>query len=866
MRSYGRYATRNPCRTAVRVIPVVLLLLGVAACRGLILQHVQPLEIPGFNTILVSDTVWKKGNSPCRIMENIFILPEVTLTIEPGVQVLLAPGVQIRSQGRIIAEGTAAEPIRIGPLGREPWDHFDCFGGWLLEDGSLPVNLFRHCIIEGGRGITIRAAAVHIEDCILRNHVSSAVRIEYGTGKIIANRISDNSTVQDTAAGNGAGIMVYTDKSFLIADNHVYGNQSSGGRDGGGGIFAFAYDTGTVAVRRNLIEKNRSDRYGGGLVAYACRVEDNRVFDNQADHSGGGIYAVRSTLKNNQVQKNRADCGGGVYAEKGILQGNTVADNQAAPGKGSGLFYFGEGCIENNTFLGNTPPHSQTGETIAVSGNPLLTRNNIIAPGGYAVRVQTHSLATDLNAMGNYWGTADPAIIDALIFDWLKDSNVGLVDRRAPAMAWITEAPPALPGGGAQVDRVLPPPSPEVLSGAIVADQVIGSVPGRPLTVSGNLFIAENATVRILPGAVLHLAPGSIIRTRGVLQAEGEASRPILFTGSSEQPWGHLLFERKSLADAASSDPAGENRPADQSGILRHCIIEHGRGIVMEETGPRIQQCLIRDNLGSGITIRNAAVTIHQNRIMRNRSPSNGGGIYAYGSRPIRIQENAIEDNQAEEDGAGIFAYGYHSNTAVNILNNRIENNRGGGDGGGVWASRAGVMENRIENNQCRGNGGGIFSTFALVENNDIFSNRAEQGGGVFAEANSSLNRNRISDNRISGKHGGAAYLNFWGVSIKNENFTRNRVVANQSAIHDGVGGIYLNGAMVFEYNDIYGNSGFQLFNANPAGQPAFEALQCFWGGPGGVDIEELIFDGVDDPSLATVRYQPCRTEPVEQP
>ncbi len=859
-----RIADKNRRRNAAWALVVILMLFGGAACRSLVLQHVQPLEIIGFQTVLVEDTVWEKAGSPYRILENIFILPEVTLTIEPGVEVLLAPDVQIKSQGRIIADGTSAEPIRIGPLQQDPWNLIDCFGGWFLADGSLPVNLFRHCIIEGGRGITIRAAGVHMEDCILRNNVSSTVRIEYGTGKIIANRICDNTTIQDTAAGNGAGIMVYTDKSVLIADNHVYNNLSSGGRDGGGGIYAFAYDSGAIAVLRNRIENNRSDRHGGGLVAYACRVEDNLVFDNRAEQNGGGIYAIRSMVKNNQVRNNHADCGGGIYAENAVVRGNAVTKNQAEPEKGSGLFYFGEGCIEANTFTANESPDSGWGETLVVSGNPTLTRNNIIAATGYALRVQTHKLATDLNATGNYWGNTDPAVIDALIYDWLKDSQIGLVDRRNPAETWIPGTPTPPPGASAVVTRIVPTPRRDHLSGAIVSDTVLGFEPGIPITISGNLLIAESATLTILPGTVLRLAPGATIRTRGVLLAEGEPEQPIRFTGARENAWGQLLFEHCSVAEAPLP-VLEEDQPADQSGLLRFCIIEHGNGIVMEETGPRVDNCIIRDNLGSGITVRNAAVSIAHNRIVENKSPTNGGGIYAYGSRLIRIIDNEIAGNRAIEDGGGIFAYGYHSNTAVNILENRIENNHCGGDGAGVWASRAGVIANRINGNDSRGNGGGVFATFALVEKNGIEANRAEQGGGVFAEANSSLSHNRISGNQIAGKYGGAAYLNFWGVSIKNEKFTHNRVVSNQSTTEAGVGGIYLNGAMVFEYNDVYDNKGFQLHNGNPADQPTFDALQCYWGGRGTTDIDALIFDGKDDPSLAMVRYRPCRTAPMEE-
>ncbi len=855
----------KPKWTLLSAFLALALVLSGTACRQLLLQHIKPLEILGFKTVLMADTVWSKADSPHQVLENVFILPEVTLCIEPGAEVLLAPGVQIKSQGRIIAVGTEAAPIRIGPLQDAPWDRIECFGGWFLEDGSLPVNEFRHCRIQGGRGITIRSAAVHMQDCIMHDNLSTALRIEFGAGKVVSNRIHDNSTRQETASGNGAGIMVYTDKSVLIEDNQIYGNQSWGGRDGGGGIYAFAYDTGQIAVKGNRVEKNRSDRHGGGLVVYACRVEDNEIADNQAADNGGGIYAIRSVLKNNRIRQNRAACGGGIFADNARIQGNAVTCNQAAPEKGSGLFYFGEGRIEANSFVRNAPATGAGGETIIVSGNPTLARNNIIAESGYALRVHTHQLAVDLNAQGNYWGSIEPAVIDSLIYDWLKDSSVGLTDRQAPAPAWISGTPPPPQDAAATVTRLLPEPQAGSLSGAVLSSQVIGSSTAAIVNINGNLLIAEGADLKILPGTTINLSPGATIRTRGRLLAEGEPSRPIRFTTSAESPWGQLLFEKKSLAGLAkAAEEEQEESPADQSGVLRHCLVEKGLGIVMEETGPRIENCRIQNNLGSGITIRNAGVTIAGNTIVKNQSPGNGGGIYAYGSRPIHIRNNAIADNRAAEDGGGVFAYGYRSNTAVNLAGNLIENNHCGNDGGGLWASRAGVLSNRIQHNQARGNGGGVFATFALVEKNEIDYNQAEQGGGVFAEANSSLTGNRISGNNIKGKYGGAVYLNFWGVSIKNETFSHNQVSANHSQDQTGVGGIYLNGVMIFDYNDIYDNSGFQLQNGNPAGQPALEAVQCYWGDQGQADKDALIFDGKDDPALAMVRYQPCRTQPLE--
>ena len=325
----------------------------------------------------------------------------------------------------------------------------------------------------------------------------------------------------------------------------------------------------------------------------------------------------------------------------------------------------------------------------------------------------------------------------------------------------------------------------------------------------------------------MEIAPDANFRVRGTWVARGEKGRPIVFTGDPESPWGHLFFEGEEEREAG---PTGQDETGGEKAILQHCVIEHGRGVLVEEAGSLLTGCIIRKNHASGISIRNASARIENNRIVDNRSPSNGGGIYAYGSKLIYILDNEILNNEAGEDGGGVFGYGYRSNTAVNLSGNRIEGNRAGGDGGGVWLSRSAMVKNRILSNQAEGKGGGMFVTFALIEDNEVAGNSAGVAGGVFAETNSSLEGNRITDNRSRGDYGGGVYMNFWGMSIKNEVFRGNLVTRNKAATPTDNGGIYLNGSMIFEYNQIFKNEGSQLYNANPADRAPLTAPNCYWG------------------------------------
>jgi len=1027
------------------------LALLVAACTPLT-RAFHPVEQLGYRVVF-RDTKWKAG-APHEVDRPLMVLPGVTLTLEPGAEVILGPGSSIFCQGRILAMGEPDRPVRFHGLPGQPWGKIDFFGTDYPQD-SRGGNLLRHCTIEGGQGVVARASVLTVEHCVFRHNVSTPVRMEFSSGRIAKNQIYRNSTELDAAGGNGGGIVAYTDKEVCIEENSIHDNVSSGGSDGGGGIYAYAYDRGTVLVRANRVFRNTSDRHGGGVVAYGCEVRQNWIFENRAEGSGGGLYAVSARVEGNRIERNAAARGGGVLAENSILERNAIVGNTSDPGQGGGLYCFGESRVHGNTFVENGSHAPQPGESVVVSGNTVLTGNNLLASRGLALRVRTHALSKDLDASDNFWGTRDEKKILDRIHDWFEDSELGIVNWKGFRSEWVAEAPlpppigllvraegdrivlwwdypsgarprgfrlawsasrefeqetsldlpaesrraviprpgPAklfgrlcaiesaaggdfegacsepfeMPSSGPSLDepglkalQVLPqapkscdssskpglslvvsgpaPPSggkwakarwmvredpgefalpvfdsgpvpaseefrlPEgslpagqgyawraafqddqgnwtdwsqpllfctparatgTLAGPLEGDVVLGGKGKEVLRVLGNVLVPSTASVKLLPGTTLSLSPGCTLRIRGRLVARGTRTEPVRFTGDPEHPWGRLFFEQANSGAAAPDQGSRQDNPA---GTLAGCIVEHGHGIVIEGAGPDITDCVIRNNASSGISVQDAAVTIRGCRIVENRSSSNGGGIYAYGSKPVLILNNEIRGNHAAEDGGGVFAYGYRSTTAVHMEGNRIEENRAGGDGAGVWASRSSLVGNRILANEALGSGGGVYATFALVEGNEIRGNRALQGGGVYGETNSSLTGNRIVENVAFGGPGGGAFLNFWGVSIENEEFSKNLVRRNRAEGTPRIGGIYLNGSMIFEGNQIFQNEGIQLYNANPAEHGPLEAKNCYWGAPKAAEILAGIHDGRKDSALAQVEFEPFARSPSEAP
>jgi hypothetical protein len=486
-------------------------------------------------------------------------------------------------------------------------------------------------------------------------------------------------------------------------------------------------------------------------------------------------------------------------------------------------------------------------------GNATLRHNNIVPSQGYALYFQSHTLSPDLDARENYWGTGNPKIIESAIYDWLEDSRVGLVDWKMFTTAPITEAYPFPPNVSPVYSPVLEQAESSRVRGIIEEDTAWGGTEKSSYTVVGNLLVREGKTLTIASNTSLTMKKDVSIRIRGKLSAKGEASKPVTFTGNPDEPWNQIVFESRSL------DKDRRSISDEEKSLMAYCIIEYGHGVSMDGKGADLTNCIIRNNTGSGVRIKEAYAVVRGCSILNNTSDSDGGGIYAYGSLPVLIHDNEIKFNRAK-DGGGIFAYGYQSNVAVEMRHNLIEGNRSQGDGGGIWASRSAVVGNTITGNRTENKGGGLYASFALVNDNRIMQNSASEGGGIFGESNSTFVANRITKNISLSGTGGGVYLNYWGLSKHNKLFSNNHIEANKTPDAKGTGGICLNGEMDFSRNAIFNNTGLQLNNQTASSAGPIKAVECFWGTTDRIKLEAMIHDGKDDADLSRVEIEPFST------
>jgi hypothetical protein len=410
-------------------------------------SHVQGATNVSQN--ITTNTVWSAKKSPYKVTADIKLQQGATLKIEPGVVVEFYPEKSLEVNGKLQAIGTAAAPILFTAASNRPWDvisftDFSDDATYSPSGAYADGCILSHCVIEKGGGLFIRFGAPLITRCEVRNNVSSGIRVEFGAPKIIANRIYENSTEPDPASGNGAGIIAYTDKHVLISDNIIYNNISDGGRDGGGGIYAYTADNGKIEIINNVIFGNTSSRFGGGIYAYKTLLKQNTLFNNRSELRGGGIYGVECEIVNNLVQANESQRGGGIFAENSEIKSNSIIRNHATGSEGGAIHYFGSGSVEGNCISGNSASGETACGAIYVSGNPVIRDNDILGNNGYALYIANVADAPDVVASDNYWGTMSERAILDLTYDWMDNDLSGLAIYK-PYLKSFAKDTPALP-------------------------------------------------------------------------------------------------------------------------------------------------------------------------------------------------------------------------------------------------------------------------------------------------------------------------------------------------------------------------------------------------------------------------------------
>jgi parallel beta-helix repeat protein len=346
---------------------------------------------------ITSSTTWRAADGPYIVAAEVELLNRATLTIEPGVEVRFEPNMSLAiNEGRLIARGTAAEPIRFTRNGADPWNGLH-FGGGAID-------------------ATFDAGGAYTGGCILQYATVDGAQVA-GITTYDASPYLSHVTVHDTL---GRGLSLTYADGIHVEDCTIRDNKSLSFWDPCGGVYV------RVAVgalfRGNTITGNYSYEDGGGMYLRACNgalFADNIITGNYAESAGDGIYAYSNTdlvLSGNTISGN---IGSGLYAEKFDnlqLVGNTFADNSGyaihVVYDSAGVRLSGGNRLLNNGSNGFSIGSGVTGIVLSADpDDPTWIYGNSPADG-----IQLHNgYAAPANAEYVWWNTTDPSVIRAAI-------------------------------------------------------------------------------------------------------------------------------------------------------------------------------------------------------------------------------------------------------------------------------------------------------------------------------------------------------------------------------------------------------------------------------------------------------------------
>ena len=415
------------------------------------------------------------------------------------------------------------------------------------------------------------------------------------------------------------------------------------------------------------------------------------------------------------------------------------------------------------------------------------------------------------------------------------------------------------------------------VSGFIFTD-TIWTLAGSPYIVVDNVFIDSSATLTVEPGVTVKFNNAKALQIDGTLIARGTSSNKVTFTSNQATPaagdWHYILFTDSSV------DATFDGNDEYVSGsILEYCRVEFGGATVpsgnppnsgtirIEASSPFVNHCLIENNDTSGIHIINGAAPRISCNTINSNSARNGGGIFAISNGVVRITNNTIKNNYATirgvsgwgPGGGGIFARGVSI-----IIDKNIVRNNSSTYGGGIYVENSNVTNNIIFNNSVGyGEGAGIYVDDGSTQaNGNIIVNNSSTSGsaGIYARSGATVTNNSIIGNAIS-EPSKIVFVDAAGALLYGVNFNYNTVLNNVVPGSIDAGGVSINSSTLpVNYNNIYNNSGVDLYNNNRQGSPNLNAENNWWGTTVESEILAKIYDWFDDATLGIVDYSPYET------
>lgn len=346
------------------LIPVILV---VSIIRPVFCVH-PAKGIVWIGGHISSDTIWEPLNT-YRLINNTYIDPGVTLTIEPGVEVQFADGFSLIVEGSLNSTGTDSNPIvftssRVAEDPPDPsagsWNTI-AFKGNRSEHFSIKYSIVEYAI----DGLTIQSIdAAIIENNVIVNCSGNGITLKGNSNvTIAANTIMSNMNGISTGywkedVSGHSGINASDNVITLNQEFGVFLDSYGGSRPSDPdpfGTSSYLYD---VAVLSNNISYNGKDAIVIQSQGLTAEIRHINVSNNTVSSNGGNgvslstidigrptghIYLHDVAVLHNNISHNE---GAGIYMFSGNGYGGDIFDvailnNTVFSNAGSGIYLVG---------------------------------------------------------------------------------------------------------------------------------------------------------------------------------------------------------------------------------------------------------------------------------------------------------------------------------------------------------------------------------------------------------------------------------------------------------------------------------------------------------------------------------------------
>ena len=342
---------------------------------------------------IYQNTTWTAVGSPYLMTGSMVVFPGVTLTIEPGVEVLVTPDYSFNTgnlryleiRGTLIAVGTDTAPIVFKTtdasiLGQQTWYGINIKGS---QGGNIQMDRFRlHDSFYGiANDISQPGVSYNWTNCQFKNN-------NYGI-QLNADLVYNNCLFESNGVGQAAQILY----GSLTAENCQFINN----------FCSFTWSN-NINVNNCLFEGNGNNIVGSPGIITNCQFIDNDF---------GLAEAYGHTIQNCYFEGNGVaiDNTGGANISNTTFDSNTLAVRLG----------------DASTLINNIITNNGVGVAVlAYSPNSTLIENNTIC---YNTDYNLQNL-TDKNFQvnANCFCSQDSTYIENLILDGYDDITRGLVN------------------------------------------------------------------------------------------------------------------------------------------------------------------------------------------------------------------------------------------------------------------------------------------------------------------------------------------------------------------------------------------------------------------------------------------------------